>query len=99
MEIEVELLGFLRSLAGGREKVRVKISKEFESPKILTVIRMLGELFGSEFERSVVSSSPLGSHKAALILKNGVEVSVLGGLETPVSHKDKLTLIPVSHGG
>jgi molybdopterin converting factor small subunit len=98
LEVEVELLGFLRSLAGGTEKVKVTVLEK-SKPKILTIIRILGERFGCEFERSVVGSNPLGNHKAALILKNGVEIGVLKGLETPVSNGDKLTLIPVSHGG
>ncbi len=98
MEVEVELLGFLRNLAKGEEKVKIRLPDEGK-PNVLTVIRVLGEKFGGEFERNVVSFNPLGTHKAALILKNGVEVGALQGLETPVSHGDKLTLIPVSHGG
>lgn len=35
----------------------------------------------------------------SLILVNGVEISVLNGLETKLSEKDEVTLIPVIHGG
>ena len=35
----------------------------------------------------------------SLVLVNGVEISVLNGLETKLSHGDKITLIPVIHGG
>ena len=35
----------------------------------------------------------------SLILVNGVEISVLNGLETELSDKDEVTLIPVIHGG
>ena len=35
----------------------------------------------------------------SLILVNGVEISVLNGLETKLFDEDEITLIPVIHGG
>jgi MoaD family protein len=35
----------------------------------------------------------------ALILVNGKEISVLGGLETPLQDGDEVVFIPVVHGG
>ena len=35
----------------------------------------------------------------SLVLVNGVEISVLNGLETELSDKDEVTLVPVIHGG
>ena len=35
----------------------------------------------------------------ALILVNGVEISVLEGLETPVTSEDEIVVVPVAHGG
>jgi molybdopterin converting factor small subunit len=34
-----------------------------------------------------------------LIMRNGREISALNGLQTELEHEDKVTLIPISHGG
>ena len=47
----------------------------------------------------IISSQNNEFHLNSLILINGVEISVLNGLETKLSDKDEITFIPVIHGG
>ncbi|TRO49100.1 hypothetical protein E2P47_01810 [Candidatus Bathyarchaeota archaeon] len=47
----------------------------------------------------IISSQNNEFHLNSLILINGVEISVLNGLETKLSDKDEITFIPIIHGG
>jgi molybdopterin converting factor small subunit len=97
MEVTVELLGFLADLAKGKSRFKMEI--EAERPTVLTAVKVLGERFGLELERNLVESLYGEVRKAVLILLNGVEVSALSGLETPIGEGDKITFIPISSGG
>ncbi|RLI34213.1 hypothetical protein DRO53_04145 [Candidatus Bathyarchaeota archaeon] len=96
MEVEVELIGFLSRLAGKR---RFKLNLEAEQATVLDLVKLLGETFGRELERNIVEVDDSPPRKVSLILVNDVEVSSLQGLETVISAGDRLTIIPVSHGG
>ncbi len=97
MQVTIELLGFLTGLARGKSLFKLEIKAE--KPTILTVVRALGEKFGSELERNLAENLYGEARKVALILLNGVEVSALRSLETPVNEGDKITFIPIGSGG
>jgi len=97
LDVEVELLGQLRSLAG-KQKTTVRLKLQSE-PTVLTVIRLLSDQFGSEFEVNVADLKAEKPQLKALILKNNVEVGSLERLKTKVKEGDKLVIIPITHKG
>jgi len=70
-----------------------------EGANVSSVIDALRERFGEPFE-SVLMDPVLGSPLPnGLILRNGVEVGNLRGLDTALGDGDELVLISVTHGG
>ena len=97
MDVEVELLGQLRSLAG-KQKATVRLNSQVE-PTISTVIRLLSDQFGPEFEVNVADLKGEKPRLKTLVLKNNVEVGSLEKLKTKVEDGDRLVIIPITHGG
>ncbi|MEM2926918.1 MAG: MoaD/ThiS family protein [Candidatus Bathyarchaeia archaeon] len=93
--IRVEFKGFLRSLA----KVSRKKVKAHNSMMLKDLCSLLCEELGEEFGRALLGTELQDPRVNSLILVNGQEVSVLKGLETSIKAGDKVTFIPVSHGG
>ncbi|RLI26042.1 MAG: hypothetical protein DRO52_03150 [Candidatus Hecatellales archaeon] len=96
VKVNVELVGFLASLARGESRLSVEVEGE---ATVLGVIKALGEKFGWKLEKNLAESFQGEAFKVCLILLNGVEVDVFRGLETPVGEGDKLTFIPVHSRG
>ena len=68
-------------------------------PTISTVIRLLSDQFGPEFEVNVADLKGEKPRLKTLVLKNNVEVGSLEKLKTKVEDGDKLVIIPITHGG
>lgn len=87
MIINVEFVGALRTVANANS-----CSVELEEGATMSALmhRLKAELFG---EKEFADESNL------LVMRNGKEISVLKGLQTELKHKDRITLIPISHGG
>jgi len=85
--VSVEFMGALRTIVKASS-----YSVELEEGDSVSTLmkRLRGEYLNGEgfLERSNL-----------LVMRNGKEISVLGGLQTELRHGDKVTLIPVSHGG
>lgn len=89
--MEVELLGPLRAEAGGSPLLRLRVR---ERTKLLEVLKMLPPRVRERVLRGGEVAPGI------LILVNGVEVTLLGGVEeVSVEERDKITLIPIIHGG
>ena len=89
--LEVELLGPLRAEAGGSPSLRLRVRGR---AKLLEVLEMLPPRVRERVLRDG------GVAPGILILVNGVEVTVLGGVEeVSVEERDRVTLIPIIHGG
>jgi molybdopterin converting factor small subunit len=87
MMINVEFIGVLRTLAGV-ETFRIELA---EPASVSVLLRQLSkEVFKSE------ETLPLST---LLIMKNGVEINVLEGVNTELNHHDTIALVPISHGG
>lgn len=87
MMINVELIGVLRTLAGVGT-FRIKLA---EPASVSVLLRKLSkEVFKSE------ETLPLST---LLIMKNGVEINVMEGVNTELNHHDTIALVPISHGG
>lgn len=95
VEVEVRLIGILRSISG-KSRVSVKLD---EPAKVEDVIQRLVELLPKRFKQTLIDPELNDPSPNALVLVNGVEISALDNLETRVKDKDKIVLIPVTHGG
>ncbi len=87
MIVVVEFVGALRTIAD----VKNYSAELGEGATMSSLMQGLkSELFGGEefFDESNL-----------LIMRNGREISALKGLQTELKHEDKVTLIPISHGG
>lgn len=95
IHVKVRLFGVFRGLSG-----KDWIPVESEGPTtVRKVIQKLTEAFSPEFRRVLIDPELDDPRPNALLLVNGREISVLGGLETEVNDGDEIVLVPVSHGG
>ncbi len=90
--MRVKLYGYLRSLAGGFE-IDEPIKRK------MTVLEVINELLDPRLSRSLISPDSGAPSSGLLFLLNGKHVGLLNGLDTPVTDRDELAIIPVSHGG
>lgn len=99
-------------IRGCEMKVKVKLfgllKRAFESDNILVKLTEPSKL--KDLINKIVEESPLLKNMLldpelmdprphTIILVNGVEISALNGLETPLKDGDEIVLIPVIHGG
>ncbi|MCD6325223.1 MoaD/ThiS family protein [Candidatus Bathyarchaeota archaeon] len=92
--VKIKLLGVFRKAYGSSE-VSLKIEDNAQLREIIQKLAASSE----NFRRVLIDpelESPLPN---AVILINGKDISVLNGLETPITHGDEIVLIPVIHGG
>ena len=77
---------------GGAKKIIGKemISIEVESIRVNEILMML---------RSMSPNSHVLNSTNLLIVVNGMELSLLGGLDAKVSNGDIISIVPVVHGG
>ncbi len=92
--VTVELMGTLRHHAG-KGKLQVPISGALD---VVSFIQELEMKYGIP-KGVLTEDGGKGLRKSMLVLVNGLEIGVLDGLETLLISGDRLTLIPVSHGG
>ncbi len=83
--ITVKLLGGARKIIG-----KDQVAIEAQSIKVNEIIKMI---------RSMSSNSDIFNTANMLIVVNGVELSLLGGLEAQVNDGDVVSVVPVVHGG
>lgn len=83
--ISVKLLGGARRAIG---KDRLEIEKK--DARLYEIVEML---------RSMSSNSGIFNSSNLLIVVNGVESSMLGGLDASVKDGDVISIVPVVHGG
>ena len=92
--VEVKLLGVFQEILKNKQMyVTVKRSGTIER-----VLKKLNESISEEHGQ--LSFPNLSDHFGkALILVNGREMGVLHGFDTCLKQGDRLTIIPISHGG
>jgi molybdopterin converting factor small subunit len=94
-QVRVRLMGTFREASGKSETVLTLPDGSDVSSAINALRDRFGEPFGSVLIDPVLGS-PLPN---GLILRNGVEIGNLRGLDTVLSDGDTLVLISVTHGG
>jgi molybdopterin converting factor small subunit len=92
--VTVELIGTLRHHAGKR-KLEIPIAGAMD---VISFIQELEEKHGIP-KGLLTESGEKGIRRSLLVLVNGSEIGVLDGSKTLLNPGDRLTLIPVSHGG
>jgi len=92
--VKVTLLGIFKK-AYGSEEVSLEAKKKVE---LRDLIRRLAES-SPELGRLLIDPELGDPLPNAVILVNGKEIGVLGGLGTEVRNRDKIVFIPVTHGG
>lgn len=92
--VTIELVGALRHHAG-RGKLLVTV---MDRVSVLSLIRELEEKHGIP-KGLLLEDGREGIRRNLLVLVNGREISVLEGVATRLIAGDRLTLLPVSHGG
>ncbi|MHA1581695.1 MAG: MoaD/ThiS family protein [Candidatus Baldrarchaeia archaeon] len=94
MKIQVRFIATLRHLLGVKS-----VDLEIPRPmKLLEVLNLLAEKYGGKFRKAIFDEN--GKVKSEfLILVNDAEISVLNGLNTEISDRDVITLLPTIHGG
>jgi molybdopterin converting factor small subunit len=95
MEIAVELVGILRG-ASGRSRIKLSLKK---GATIRGLVEELVSQLGPGFKEALVDSELGDPRPNALILVNKREIGTLGNLETVLLDGDRVTLVPVTHGG
>ena len=93
MKIKIELIGVLQGKTSGK-KGEVEVD---EGINVLTLIRELAK--SREEGTDVLLNNIPGLKSNVLILVNEREISVLDGFKTRLYDGDKVTIVPVSHGG
>ncbi len=94
MAVKVKFLGSLRHSSG---KEIVELDCEFGS-SILELVNAL-TVKKPILRRNLLDEQLEQPTPTALILVNGREISVLGGLEAKVKDGDEVVFVPVVHGG
>jgi molybdopterin converting factor small subunit len=93
MKIALEFIGVVLSDALERKR-------DVEVDEGLTVLGFLQNLKKTQKGLvDILSGDPPHPTSNFIILVNGREISVLSGVETILHGGDKVTIIPVSHGG
>lgn len=93
-KVRIKFVGVFR-VASGANEMLVELKKPSNVGDVIQ--RLLGS---SHRLKSVLVDPELEDPRVnALILVNGVEISVLEGLETPVESEDEIVVVPVAHGG
>jgi molybdopterin converting factor small subunit len=94
MAVTVKFVGALRHVAGA-EELRLNCEEGFSIRGLLDEIAVRVP----ELKRSLIDQRVDGSGLNALVLVNGREVSVLGGLDAAVKDEDEVVFVSVVHGG
>jgi len=95
VKVEVGFVGVLRKLAD-----KEKVALEFDDPvAVKDIVSKLTRCFSPAFKQTLIDPELNDPRPNVVILVNEQEIGVLQGLETRVGDGDRLTIIPVSHGG
>jgi len=92
--ITVRFVGSLRNITG-KSRVTLKLDGEKTLKEIMEI---LVKKF-PETERVLIDPELEDPRPNTLIIVNGIEISVLNGLETILKDGDEVVFVPVSHGG
>ena len=94
MVLTIKFVGALRHITG-KTKLTLDVEKEISVKELLAKISKQTP----KLETSFGDPQGADSMSNALILVNGREIGVLGGLETLLNDGDEVVFVPIVHGG
>jgi molybdopterin converting factor small subunit len=94
MAVTFKFIGSLRSMSG---KSKFTLNLEHNVPLSEAIKKASDEL--PKLSRVLLDSDREIASSNVLILVNGKDISVLGGLKTLLKDGDEVILVPVLHGG
>jgi len=95
MTVNVKFIGALRHITG-KPKTSIDYAAGLAVKDL--ILKLVAET--PEIKTSLIDQQTDGTMKTtALILVNDREISILKGLETPLSDGDEVVFVPVVHGG
>ena len=89
LRVKTKALGWLRQEGANQEVV--------ELDDRATLIKALRILFKQSVLERIVRNGRISNQ--VIVLVNGVDANLIGGLEAELKDGDELTFIPVVHGG
>ncbi len=89
MRVKTKTLGWLRQNGANQEVV--------ELDDRATLIKVLRTVFNQSVLERIVRNGRISNQ--VIVLVNGVDANLIGGLDAELKDGDELTLIPVVHGG
>lgn len=93
--IRLRFLSTMRHIVGENEKV-IEISKE---ATVGDLLRLILTTYDKKITTFLFEEDNKSVRNDILILINDVDMGVLEGLDTVLSEKDEVTLMPIAHGG
>jgi molybdopterin converting factor small subunit len=95
VRVEVDFVSVLRKLVD-----KENVALEFNNPvTVRDIVSKLVRCFSPAFKQALMDPELNDPRPSVIVLVNEQEIGVLQGLETRVGDGDRLTFIPVSHGG
>jgi molybdopterin converting factor small subunit len=94
LTITVKFIGVLRNIFEQSKNT-------FDCENAVSIMALIDLLIKikPEVEESLITQQNEVYRLNSLILVNGIEISVLKGLDTKLANGDEITFIPVIHGG
>jgi molybdopterin converting factor small subunit len=89
LRVKTKTLGWLRQNGANQEVV--------ELDDRATLIKALRTVFNQSVLERIVRNGRISNQ--VIVLVNGVDANLIGGLDAELKDGDELTLIPVVHGG
>jgi len=93
IDVKVKLIGVFKEIFG-EGSVFLKVDSTMLKEVILKITEISPRLKEVLFDPELDDPRP-----NAVILLNGTEINLFGGLKTPVKDGDEIVIIPVIHGG
>lgn len=90
--MHVKYFATFRELAGERER-----EVDSEPRNIAELLRLLSDRYGPAFRAAVFEGDAL--HRELILLVNGRNVRLSGGLDTPLHSADEISVFPMVAGG
>lgn len=96
MKVRLKFYGVFRTAVGTSELV----VEAAEPPTVRSVImQLVSRKEYQSLKELLLESGTSDPRPNALIMISGREINTLNGLETEVTEKDELALLPIAHGG
>ncbi|RLI34950.1 hypothetical protein DRO55_05835 [Candidatus Bathyarchaeota archaeon] len=94
INVKVKFIGIFKGALGGGE-ASIKLKEESPLRELIRELAKLSPRLGH-----MLIDPELGDPRPnAVILVNGMEITILNGLDTRMRNGDEVVLIPVTHGG